>query len=173
MVLTGCGGSPSASTSLLASIQGEAGGAPVDGIRCDTGEDAAFHIHAHLAVDVQGSHQAIPEGIGITPPRQVEQTATGSFVASGSCYYWLHTHARDGIIHIESAIQQTFTLGQLFDLWGRPLSSSQVGPARGNVVAFLNGDRYAGDPRTIPLTEHAVIQLDVGSSTPPRPFTFP
>jgi hypothetical protein len=49
-----------------------------------------------------------------------------------------------------------------------------VSTALGNVVAYVNGKQYKGDPRSIPLNAHAVIQLDVGSPTvPPKSFTFP
>jgi hypothetical protein len=41
------------------------------------------------------------------------------------------THANDGIIHIESPVQRTYTLGQFFDVWQQPLSPTRVGPAPG------------------------------------------
>jgi hypothetical protein len=110
-------------------------------------------------------------GIGIPNP-QTQDTTSGPFVASGSCFYWLHTHQTDGIIHIESPSQQTYTLGDFFDLWGQKLSSTQVGNDKGAVIAYVNGQRYTGDPRGIPLTAHAVIQLNVGTDVPPKPYTF-
>jgi hypothetical protein len=93
---------------------------------------------------------------------------SGHSWGSGSCFYWLHTHAADGIIHIESPIERAYTLGNFFDVWGQPLSSSRVGPAAGPVTAFYDGERYDGDPRAIPLTAHAQIQLDLG-----RPLVAP
>jgi len=61
-----------------------------------------------------------------------------------------------------------------FDLLKQPLSASQVGPAKGHVTAYLNAKRFSGDPRTIPLQAHALIQLDVGTPpVAPAPFTFP
>ena len=48
-----------------------------------------------------------------------------------------------------------------------------VGRASGQVTVFLNGKRFSGDPRSIKLTPHALIQLDVGKVVPPQPFTFP
>ncbi|MDQ2760348.1 MAG: hypothetical protein M3Y17_07915 [Actinomycetota bacterium] len=33
----------------------------------------------------------------------------------------------------------------------------------GKVTAFVNGKPWTRDPRSIPLTPHAVIQLDVGA----------
>ena len=161
------------SASLLASTDNEPSGAPVDGIQSNSMEQVLFHIHAHLAVNVNGSPRTIPEGIGITPPRQEQQTSSGPFVVGGSGYYWLHTHTADGIIHIESPVQRTYTLGNFFDIWGQPLSSTQVGPAHGTVIAYVNGQRFSGDPRSIPLTAHAVVQLDVGSDVAPQPFDFP
>jgi len=58
-------------------------------------------------------------------------------------------------------------------VWGRALSGTQVGRATGHVTVFVNGRRFAGDPRSIKLTPHAVIQLDVGKVVPPQPLTFP
>jgi hypothetical protein len=157
----------------LAGLDRAATGDPVDGIQCQTAEQVLFHIHAHLAVYVGGQPRGVPEGIGIAPPRHEVQTPQGPFVDGGSCYYWLHSHTADGIIHIESPEQRTFTIGNWFDLWGQPLSSQQVGPATGPVIAYVNGRRYSGDVRGIPLDVHALIQLDVGGDIPPQPFTFP
>jgi hypothetical protein len=99
---------------FLASTSGQAQGGPVDGVQCNAGEQTAYHIHAHLAVFVGGQQRTIPEGVGITPPQQVMQTSSGPFVTGGSCFYWLHTHDRTGVIHIESPTQSTYTLGQFF-----------------------------------------------------------
>ena len=97
----------------------------------------------------------------------------GPFVVAGSCFYLLQTHTDDGIIHIESPVQRTFTLGDLFAIWGQPLSSSQAASATGPVIAYVNGERSSGDPSQITLQAHELIQLDVGDETPPQPFTFP
>lgn len=137
--------------------RGEATGATVDGIKCQTSEQVAYHIHAHLAIYASGDSQAVPAGIGIP---------------GGKCLYWLHTHDATGVIHVESPAQHAYTLGQFFDIWGQPLSTTQVGRATGQVTVFLNGKRFSGDPRSIKLTPHALIQLDVGKVVPPQPFTF-
>jgi hypothetical protein len=143
-------------------------GQSVDGISCQTGEQTLFHVHSHLTIFVDGKPRQIPYGVGIAPPRQVQQSANGPFVASGACFSWLHTHAADGIIHIESPVQRTFTLGQFFDVWGQALGPDQVGPAHGPVTAFYNGRHYLGNPRNIPLGNHVQLQLDVG-----RPLIAP
>ena len=133
-------------------------GQPVNGIECLGSEQLKFHDHAHLSIFVDGAQRTVPAFIGIAP--------------DGSCLYWLHSHTPDGIIHMESPVQRSFTLGDYFDIWGQPLSSTQVGPAKGTVTAFVNGKRFNGDPRTIKLAEHANIQLDVGKVVPFKDYTY-
>jgi hypothetical protein len=133
----------------------------VDGITCGATEQLAFHIHARLTLFVDGRQEKVPAGVGVYRP-QVEPTQRGPFVTSGACFSWLHTHASDGIVHIESPVQRTFTLGNLFDVWGQPLTRNQVGPAKGHVTALLDGQVWTGDPRSIPLDSHSQIQLEVG-----------
>lgn len=159
---TGPEGVPVPDAAPLASTATSAGGQPVDGISCDTSEQTIFHIHAHLTLFVNGTARQVPAGIGI-PAAVASQTPAGPFISSGNCFYWLHTHAPDGIIHIESPVQRGYTLGEFFAEWGQPLGPDQVGPAKGRVTAIYNGQVYRGDPRTIPLTAHAQIQLEVGT----------
>ena len=142
-------------------------GRPIDAIHCQGAEQVLFHIHAHLTVFVDGTARQIPYGVGI-PGAQVSATSLGPYVAAGSCFYWLHTHAADGIIHIESPVQRTYTLGNFFDVWGQKLSPKQVGPVHGPVTALYNGQVFRGNPRHVPLTRHAQIQLEVG-----RPLVAP
>ena len=157
----------------LASTATAATGQTVDGIGCQAGEQTLFHIHAHLTIFVNGSARQVPAAVGI-PGAQVQQSLAGPFIASGSCFYWLHTHAADGIIHIESPVHRTYTLGNFFDEWGLPLGPDQVGPATGHVVAIYNGQVYQGNPRDIPLNAHAQIQLEVGTPLiAPQQITFP
>ena len=154
-------GVPVPSAPPLAGTATVATGQPVDGIKCQTNEQVLFHIHAHLTIFVNGSPRQVPAGIGI-PGAQAQNTPRGPFIASGTCFYWLHTHAADGIIHTESPVHRTFTLGNFFNVWGQSLGPGQVGPARGHVTAIYNGRAYQGNPRDIPLNAHAQIQLMVG-----------
>ncbi len=152
----------------LGTLSNAAVGATVDSVQCQTDEQLVIHVHTHLTVFVNGQAQVIPYGIGI-PGFQAVQVKGGPFVESGSCFYWLHTHANDGIIHVESpSVTDQFTLGQFFEEWGIPLSSTQVGSAKGTVTAFLTAPGYqsavyTGDPRNLPLGDHFEIQLDVGT----------
>jgi hypothetical protein len=136
-------------------------GQTVDGISCQSNEQVAFHIHTRLTVFVDGKQRTVPYGVGIANPKL--QPGLGiPFVSGGDCFSWLHTHAADGIIHIESPVQRTFTLGNFFDIWGQPLSATQVGPEKGTVTALYNGQVWTGNPRDIPLGSHTQIQLEVG-----------
>jgi hypothetical protein len=170
---TGPEGVPIPAAPALASTSTGATGSKVDGISCQTTEQLLFHIHAHLTVFVNGSPRQVPAGIGI-PGAQAQDTPSGTFINGGTCLYWLHTHAADGIIHIESPVRRTFTLGQVFNEWGQPLSASRAGPATGHVTALYNGKVYRGNPRDIPLNAHAQIQLEVGKPLiAPESITFP
>jgi hypothetical protein len=81
---------------------------------------------------------------------------------------WLHTHAADGIVHIESPVDRTFTLGDFFDVWGQQLTRRRVGPAHGRVTALGDGRVSMGNPRTISLLAHSEIEIEVG-----RPLVAP
>ena len=146
----------------LAATSPATAGQAIDGIGCDTSEQTLFHIHTHLTIFVNGQRRQVPAGIGI-PGAVATQTPQGPFIDSGTCFYWLHTHAADGIIHIESPVKRTYTLGEFFDEWGQPLSSSQAGPAHGKVTVIVNGQVFKGNPREVPLGSHENLQLEVGS----------
>jgi hypothetical protein len=149
-------------------------GETIDGIQCAPIEQLAYHIHAHLSLFVNGQARAVPYGVGITPPLQLQYVGSVPFVTGGTCIYWLHTHAADGILHVESPTANTYTLQNFFDIWHQPLSPAQVGPAQGAVTVFVNGQPSSQDPRLLILDAHANIQLDVGQPVvPAQPFTFP
>ncbi len=167
-------GVPAPKAPVLAPVSSIHPGEVVDGIHCDASEQVIFHVHTHLTIFVDGKARAVPYGIGITPPRQVDQTSVGPFVTGGSCFYWLHTHAQDGIIHIESPVQRRYTLGDFFAIWHQPLTQNQVGPAKGPVTAFYDGKLYRGNPSTMPVGDHVQIQLDVGRPlVTPEHISFP
>jgi len=136
-------------------------GAPIDGIRCDRVESSVFHIHQHLTIYDRGKPVVIPSDVG----RPV----------LGNCLYWLHTHVADGIIHVESPVVRPFHLGDFFNVWGQPLSTTRIGPLKvpkRKLRIYVDGRPYAGDPRKIELTQQADIVLEAGSPyRKPSPFT--
>ena len=176
--VSGGGGSSASNTTtdtsraILASTTSQSTGDTVDGVSSNENEQVLFHVHAHLAIYVNGTPKLLPYGVGIVGPYQLQQTADGPFVAGGTKYYWLHTHDESGVIHIESPQQRGFTLGDFFDIWRQPLSATQVGPATGTVTAFLNGQKFTGNPRDLPLAAHSVLQLDIGTVVPAQTYTF-
>jgi hypothetical protein len=135
-------------------------GPPVDGIRCDQMESSVFHIHAHVAIFARGKPVAIPADVG----RPVV----------GGCLYWLHTHTADGLVHVESPVFRTFTLGQLFDVWGQPLSATNVAGtkvSKGQLRVYVDGNVRKGDPRAIELAQHTDIVVEAGPPYhAPTPF---
>jgi len=158
------------------SSRASAAGAPlpaVNDISCDALEATIFHIHAHLALFIDGQEQLIPFGVGIGQPWQVSDSAEGPFVTDGACFYWIHTHTEDGILHVESPIRRSFTLGDFFAIWQQPLSPTQMGPVQGTIIAYVNGMRVDTNPAEIRLLSHERIQLDLGQDVPPYAFDFP
>lgn len=145
-------------------VANQANAAPtINGIQCQTNEGAATHIHQHLVIYNRGRPVPVAANIGIDATR--------------GCLYWLHTHSTDGVIHVESPTGDIYTLGHLFDIWGQPLSRTQVTSLKTDkahsIRAYVNGRLYRGDPRAIPLTAHALITLEYGPPwLPPPPFTF-
>ncbi len=137
----------------------------IDGIQCVSSEGSVTHTHQHLDIYNAGQPVPVPQGVGIND-------ATG-------CLFALHTHSPDGVIHVESPSQDQNTLGQFFDIWGQPLSQTQVAAVTTrhgqSVRAYVNGRPYAGDPRAIPLTPHALITLEVGPpwAPPTTRFSWP
>jgi len=142
-------------------------GAVVDGIGCGAMEYATLHVHTHLAIFYNGKQMAVPQYIGFAP----------SLV--GGCLYWIHTHDASGIIHIEAPDINPpqggpYTLGMLFDIWGQPLERNNVAGLSGPVTAYVNGAKYDGDLRSIPMGAHQQITLEVGGPlVPPPNYAFP
>ena len=133
-------------------------------------------VEALEPLELKGKADPVPAYrlLSVTARAQgITRRNEGPFVDNGSCFYWIHTHTGDGVVHIESPLRRRFTLGDFFAIWQLPLSASQVGPVQGQVITYINGQRDATSPPDIPLLPHARIQLDVGGDVPPYPFDFP
>jgi hypothetical protein len=171
LVLTACGGGrdPSVTPRPIAIDAGHrlpatpgavAARRPIAGLACSRGPAQRYGVHVELFVD--GLVVLLPAGIGIAPPWQTQPPD----VLHGSCTYPLRTVDPTGVVEVAAAARPV-TLGDLFAVWGQPLSSSGFGPwtiAPGERLGvFLDGKAFAGDPRTLPLSRHAQIVLEVGS----------
>jgi hypothetical protein len=117
-------------------------------------ETLTVHYHAHLDVLVDGRPVPVPAGIGIDETKRLISP--------------LHTHDGTGVVHIESAKDVPFTLGQVFAEWGQPLTDRHVGPVTltsGQVLrVFRNGQQASGDPAALRLGAHDEIVVWVGAS---------
>jgi len=131
---------------------------PVDGVPCDALEQTVNHYHAHVTYYINGRQVSPPANIGIA----------GSNPYNPSCFYWLHTHAADGIIHIEAPAKRTFTLGNFFDIWGQKFSTLQYPPQLDQPGGpgwqiYVNGKLVSGDFHNIVLQSHMLITLAYNS----------
>jgi hypothetical protein len=131
------------------------------GLNALSAEALAFHIHQHLDVFVNGKSEPVPAFIGIDD---------GSFITE------LHTHNALGIIHVESATKQPYTLGQFFGVWGVRLSPRCVGgycatPGK-PLRTYLDGKLYSGNPDNLILQNHQVIAVVYGKPPTKIPSTY-
>jgi hypothetical protein len=157
-------GIPSEVSPALGAPNAGLSGATIDGVSCNSTEQLVYHHHVHLAVFIDGQAKSVPPGVGMVPPVTVTSTPHGMFAeGSQKCLYWLHVHAQDGSVHIESPQAANFFLGQVFGVWHQPLSADRLGRDTGRVTATVNGTAYTGDPTQIPLAEHIQIVLNLGS----------
>jgi hypothetical protein len=119
--------------------------------------DTVFHIHANLEVFADGKKQTVPANIGIQG---------SDFITS------LHTHATDGVIHMEAVQPYPFKLGQFFQIWNVPFSATQLGSyhvGKGLVLqTWVNGKQVKGDPVNYVMKAHDRIVVGFG-----KPGSFP
>jgi hypothetical protein len=130
-------------------------------------EALAFHIHMLLQVYVDGNPVPVPQAVGIN------EVGTPQFITV------LHTHDATGVIHVESPQQQNYTLGEFFNVWGVPFSSTTLGAYANagdrQVRVFLNGQPYQGEPTGLVLKQHEDIVVTFGTQKQlpdPIPSTY-
>lgn len=116
-------------------------------LRC-TKTGATFAVHVELFA--KRRVVIVPAGIGKRP----------------ECAYPLHTTAPTGVVHVA---RRGLTLGDLFRVWGRRLSSSRLLSFHGKVSVFVGGTRWHGEPGAVPLTKHAQIVVETGGYVAPHP----
>ena len=125
-------------------------------------------VGAHVELFAANRVVLIARGIGLRAPRVYDGRVTAA-----RCYGALVTLDPTGVVYVRSGTPMT--LGDLFTAWGQPLSRRRLASFTGRRVAiFVNGRARGGDPRTVPLSPHAEIVLEVGPFVPPHPsYTFP
>jgi len=128
-------------------------GRPIGVLRCTSG-GAGFAVHIELFAKRR---------VVIVPPR----------IGAGpnGCTYPLHTTAPTGVVHVRG---RGLTLGDLFRVWGRRLTRTALLSFRDCVSVFVGGRRWRGEPRSVPLTKHAQIVVEVGGYVAPHArYLFP
>ncbi len=134
-------------------------GQGVGGLNCLKQLGEPYHHHVHLSIFINGEQLALPMGVGMYQPGG----GKSGYIYHQTCLYFVHTHDRTGIVHIESKTAQPFTLGIVFKLWGEPLSSTQIAEFTGPVSVYVNGNPDTTDPvANVPLNPGDDITLVIG-----------
>ncbi|HEX7734638.1 MAG TPA: hypothetical protein VF458_07240 [Ktedonobacteraceae bacterium] len=129
---------------------------PVESVYCDNGEQGVEHIHAYVAIYIDGQPSPLPANVGI--PQDQSGNAT--------CFYWLHTHDTTGVIHIEAPVKEVFTFGQFRDEWDQQFVSLGFAPElllNTGWTIWVNGKIYTGSLASVPLDAHNIITLAYNS----------
>jgi hypothetical protein len=138
------------------------------GLQPLSSEGAAMHIHQHLDIFIDGKPVPVSANVGINQ--------AGGFISD------IHVHDNTGVIHVEAAKVQTFTLGQFFDIWGVKFTQDSIGgyTATGGktLKIYSNGTLYQGDPRALTLQAHQEIAVVYGTDKDapqsiPSSYAFP
>ncbi len=143
---------------------------PIDGLRCSAAP--GVRVLAHVELFAAGRVVPVPPGIGIAAPL----VRRGAYVRGGRCSYPVRTTEPTGLLELRAGAR--LTLGELFAIWGQPLSRTRLAAFRATpaaaVRAYLDGRRWQGDPRALPLGAHAVVVLEVGRRVAPHVrYRFP
>lgn len=171
----------------------------IDNISCDTQMSNNYHVHAFVGIYVNGTEYALPDAIGIDHALGDQYDSYSGWnnqEVYGICFYHLHTHDASGMVHLEDPdptgapiTQSLFNLGNLFDIWGIQVGSTQFGPYPGIVAVYTSGNSaaipcdphhqatcevqtsqyqmYTGDPAQLALYSHEAIWIEVGTGNPP------
>lgn len=127
-------------------------GSPVNDIQCHS--TIPDDTHTHISIILNGDHLSFPDLVG-TP-------------GSPRCYYGIHTRDGSGLLHVEIDRARAYTLGDLFDIWGQPLTTTNVAGLQGMPIEVFVTDagtvtRIETDWRAIELQSKRLITIGVGT----------
>lgn len=141
--------------------------AKIAGLTMLSTEGTVEHLHSHLSVNVNGHAITVPAFLGVDEDANAISP--------------LHTHDATGILHVESPVKATFTLGQLFTEWNVALDATRIGSytdgGGSTITTFVDGKKFTGNPASLPLVDHEDIDIVVTPSsqtvTVPPAFSWP
>jgi len=144
-------------------------GRPIGDLTCGV---ATTRVGVHVELFARGLVVIVPAGVGVARPF----ARRGAYVLPGGCTYPIRTREPTGVLEIQPG--RGLRLGDLFRVWGRPLSATRLAGFRTTrarpVRAYVSGRRWHGDVRAIPLRRHGQIVLELGAYIPPhRAYPFP
>ncbi len=111
---------------------------------CIQAIDVSTHFHVQLTITLHGHILQIPSEIGI----------------DRGCINRMHTHAGSGVIHVEHAVSESFTLEDFF-LVGQRSGGFKPLAGRRVIRVLVNGKQYPFDYRTLPLRDGLDVRLDL------------
>ncbi len=130
-------------------------GKPVGSLRCAAGR-SVFPVHVEVFVNQRVV--IVPAGIG----------------RRARCDYPIRTRTPIGVLGV--ARGSRLTIGDLFRLWGQPLTRHRIASfhSRAPVRAYVAGRLVRGDAAHVRLTPKEQIVIELGAYVPPhRSFLFP
>ncbi len=95
------------------------------------------HIHPTLQIIVNSIPEKISADIGL----------------SDSCKRAIHTHDTSGTLHVEAQDRHSYTLGEFFAVWGKPLVTPEF------VSMVVDGALSKEDPATLVFKDKQQIIL--------------
>ena len=121
----------------------------VGDVSCDSGgHDAAFHLHAQLAVYLpDGTSAEVPADIGV----------------GSSCMYWLHTHDETGKLHVEAPAATAATLADFLEIWRRSTNPTIPDAVKAGLAEIKVMGEVVSDPASIELTDGLGIVITLKS----------
>lgn len=118
---------------------------------CLNNTQVSYHIHPQIQIFINDKPLEIPANIG----------------NSQGCMRVIHTHNDLPKIHIESPIEADFTLKDFFNIWGKPLSKTEVldyNIKDGWVFKFLEDEKENFEPETIILKDNKIIKIYISKA---------
>lgn len=111
-----------------------------------------YFVHAHVSIFRDGQRLAIPQYIGM----------------ASACLYEINSDNMSGVVDAYSSAYKRLTLGDMFAVWGQPLSWNDIAGFSGQPVVIYIEDngvlhQHVGDPGDIELLSRRSITIQIGA----------